>query len=81
MTSSSPRVGDEVTDAKDRSEDYLRAKVEGIIERRSDDGTGGSGGPTPTPRRQPDADPAAPVNLVRFIERRNRKPAGSNAAA
>ena len=76
-------VGDEVDGAKDRSEDYLRAKVEGIIERRSgDDGTGGTGGgPTPTPRRQPNADPATPVNLVRFMERRNRKPAGPNAAA
>ena len=28
-------VGDEVPDAKDRSVDYLRAKVEGILERRS----------------------------------------------
>ena len=42
-------AGDEVKDAADRSEDYLEAKVEGIIERRAAASTGGS----PTPRSTP----------------------------
>lgn len=41
-------VGDEIDDAEDRSEDYLRAKVEGIIERREN---ATKGAPTRKPNR------------------------------
>ena len=61
-------VGDEVSGAKDRSEDYLLAKVEAIAERRAAAATGTSivqkpGAPAPSTN---------PVNMTRFIEQRNQ---------
>ena len=41
-------AGDEVKEAADRSEDYLEAKVEGIIERRALASQGGSPAPRNT---------------------------------
>ena len=59
-------VGDEVTGAQDRSEDYLLAKVEAIAERRA----AAANGTTIVPVK-PGA-PAAvnPVNMTRYIEQR-----------
>ena len=59
-------VGDEVTGAQDRSEDYLLAKVEAIAERRADATAG-----TTTVPVKPGAPAAAnPVNMTRYIEQR-----------
>lgn len=67
-------VGDEVADADKRSEDYLLAKVEGILERRDDAQTGlrnsqVDGTTTTTTSTASEA----PVNITRLIEQRNAK--------
>ena len=74
-------VGDEVKDADKRSEDYLEAKVEGILERRGDatrqaKGTGagqaaGAGGKPPSGTPEGDG-PAGGVNIIRLSERAMR---------
>lgn len=64
-------AGTEVEDAENRSEDYLRAKVEGINERRAEAAKrgggsgGGGGGGAPAP-------PARP-NMMRMIEQKRMK--------
>ena len=59
-------VGDEVSGAADRSEDYLLAKVEAIAERRA---AAAAGNPVPVKSGAPGAN-ANPVNMTRFIEQR-----------
>ena len=54
-------VGDEVKDVANRSEDYLRAKVESIIERREQ--THDPGKPAPTKRRHSVAPMARPLSI------------------
>ena len=64
-------AGDEIEDAGERSEDYLLAKLEAILERRAaaanQQTTGGGGAPStraaPAPR-------TGGVNIIRLIERR-----------
>ena len=58
-------VGDEVSNAADRSEDYLLAKVEAIAERRA-----AAGNPLPV-KNAPGAN-TNPVNMTRFIEQRHQ---------
>ena len=60
-------VGDEVSGAKERSEDYLLAKVEAIVERRA----AAAGNPIPVKPGAP-AQNTSPVNMTRFIEQRNQ---------
>ena len=61
-------VGDEVTGAQERSEDYLLAKVEAIAERRA----AAAGGTTIVPAKgAPSAASATPVNINRMIIERN----------
>ena len=62
-------VGDEVTGAKDRSEDYLLAKVEAIAERRA---AAAKGAPTVPEPGAPAGNAVNPVNMTRFIEQRNQ---------
>ena len=49
--------GDEVEDSENRTEDYLHAKAEGIIERRAAAGGAGSGGPPAAPEQNRQFDP------------------------
>ena len=60
-------VGDEVEKPEERSEDYLEAKAEVILERRDKAQVRQPGGPAPA-RTQPTGN--APVNIFRMIENR-----------
>ena len=62
-------VGEEVPEADKRSEDYLMAKIEGIIERRAEAGAPGNPGTTGNPG--PAAAKSAP-NIIRMVEQRSR---------
>ena len=70
-------VGDEVKDADKRSEDYLRAKVEGIVERRAaaDDTRQRNAGGAPNPGgdmpKSLGPTPGAGTNMFRLAERMN----------
>lgn len=70
-------VGDEVKDAEERSEDYLLAKVEGILERRKEANQPPAPGGNPAPA--PAAGGGVP-NVIRMVERRSFAQAGSSAA-
>ena len=68
-------VGDEVTDAAKRSEEYLFAKVETIAERRA---AAAKGNPTPANPGAPAAGGGvSPVNMTRFIEQKQARRAAS----
>ena len=49
--------GDEVEDSENRTEDYLHAKAEGILERRAAAAGAGSGGPPAAPEQNRQFDP------------------------
>ena len=66
-------VGDEVEKPEERSEDYLEAKAEVILERRDKAQVRQPGGPAPA-RTQPTGN--APVNIFRMIENRAAQRAG-----
>ena len=60
-------AGEEIEKAAERSEDYLLAKLEGIVERRAQ---AGGNATLATPPATPPQAGAGPVNLVRLIEQK-----------
>ena len=62
-------AGDEVPNAAERSDDYLHAKVEGILERRAN--VQGQRQDT-TQRANDNASGVGPVNLTRMIEQKRQ---------
>ena len=69
-------AGDEVPNAAERSDDYLHAKVEGILERRAN--VQGQRQDA-TQRAGDNANGVGPINLTRMIEQKRQAATGQGA--
>ena len=70
-------AGDEIENAEKRSEDYLLAKLEGILERR-EAATGGAAGGKPAPLADNPTMRRGRVSIHRIVEQKRAKARGGN---